>query len=109
MSRKPMSLLLSFALCLMPVAVLAEESTQAQEAPFVVSGETLVSHEESESQQSEDVSLLSTCYWQTTVCTNKACPTGGAEGTHLYYCYYANGDFEGSRTVSTCCGAVSPQ
>lgn len=108
MSRKPMSLVLSFALCLMPVAVLAEESTQAQEAPFVVSEESLVSHEESESQQSEAGALLSTCYWETTVCTNKACPTGGAEGTHLYYCYAADGSYAGSRTVSTCCGAVSP-
>ncbi|NVJ21980.1 hypothetical protein HUW62_12195 [Myxococcus sp. AM011] len=107
MSRKPISLLLSFALCVMPVAALAEESWTAQESASVVSSDALVSDEGGEGQQSEDLATLSECYWRTTYCSNAACANGGAVGVHVYDCY--DGGTRTERTVSTCCGAVSPQ
>jgi|GEM_PF-6558121 len=109
MSRKPISLLVSFALRVMPVAVLAEESRAAREDASVVSGDALVRDEGSEGQQSEDVATLGACYWRSTYCSNVACANGGAAGAHVYDCYDDNGGYTGQRTVSTCCGAVSPQ
>lgn len=50
-----------------------------------------------------------TCFYQSTTCSNTACPTRGSRGTHVYRCCDVAGDGTlsncSTQTSATCCGA----
>jgi hypothetical protein len=93
------------ALAVAPLAAFAGERPVASEAAAVaVQGTPDEARASSDDDGGPDDAINSFCFWSTTYCSDTACANGGARGTHFYDCYDANGNFTGTKPVSTCCG-----
>ena len=100
--------------CMASAAAFAEESTIVtnddvsavqDDANFTTMDGRFIRYENVEDlSTSNEAGLLGSCNYLFTLCGDAACPTGGAQGTHYYQCYDANGYPTPLRPVSTCCG-----